>query len=1452
MDVAAFLTKLNINPLHFKYFEGAFLYASKYSRNSNVVLIKIGTRDILPVDVYDEVIEKSQEYFNCPVKLKIVAEKPNAETTSLREYISHYANEKGLKELESVIPLVDGNKIYLKIAEKYVPDLENYLNMCGFTQTITLDELVKEPDFNVLTPVSSGSANYVRESNNYQNRRVSKPKMINKADYLRLLIRDLYNLKSETEKVWFVGQIFTVEYRQIKNKKELQKVYVTDHDDAITFTRFEGNSLSKEEMHELKEGTMIAVYGTVSYNNYDRCKTVNPDLVEILDQDDPWKRYDNWEGEKHIDLHVHTNKSEMDGVSECTELINQAFEFGQKAIAICDTSVVQAYPNAQGALLAIDKKHPDNDFKVIYGIEMKVVDDKLRIVHNPSDQKVENSEFAVIDLETTGLSTKYDYIIEFGGIIVRNNTVIESEKKQIFIKPPVPIPPFIQQKTNITNEMVADAKSFEEAVDEILDFIGDRVIVAHNADFDFNFLNEKLIQIGREPLKNICLDTLNLSKELVKSRKYYRLGLIAKNYGVSYDDEVAHRGDYDAQVLANILVRMLPTIPGYHTITFNDLQEKQDIDVFKKARAYSVTLLAKNMAGIKNIYELVTLSHTKYLNYFAKENAKKADSDVVAEPRIIRAEIEKRRENIFVGSSNLYSELFEIAMDRSDADIEECMKFYDYIEIQPLDNYKSYIEEGSSVDKKRIEDVVNNIIRIADKLGKPVIANNDVYYTNPSDKIAREIYIMSKRIGGGRHPLYPLNKEKRINFESPDQHLMTTEEIMKAFEFTGERAHEFVIDNPLKIADQIEKLYPIPLELRTPSIEGCEDLLSQEIYNNACALYGNPLPDIVRERIEKELNSVITNGFSVQYYIAHLLVKQANEDGYIVGSRGSVGSSFIATMANITEVNPLVPHYLCPNCHHSEFFMNNEYANGFDLPVKKCPVCGTEMMRNGHSIPFETFLGFNGDKVPDIDLNFSPDYQGKAQQQIRELFGEQYSYRAGTVSTTKNKQAYGYVHSYCEETNKLDNEGKPAYSSAYQAYLAHLCEGVKRTSGQHPGGIVVVPKEYEVHDFTPIQYPANNPFADWLTTHFAFSDLHDNLLKLDILGHVDPTAIRLLRIYTGVDPKDIPMNDPEALSLFSSIDALHINDPKGYYHELNGAAGLPEFGTHNNRNILNKTKPTSFAELVSLSGLTHGTDVWSNNAETLIEEQGLTLKDVIGCRDDIMTYLISKGMPAKESFDIMEKVRKGKGLTPQWIDDMRAHDVPEWYIGSCQKIQYMFPKAHAVAYVMNAMRIAWCKVHHPAEYYAIFFSCRCDAYEIETMLKGEDAIHERLEQIRYKMEHDSRNVTDKETWLETTLEVSLEMYLRGYHFSNISLRKSEAVNFIVDPDDPKGVIPSFSSIDGLGENVGESIVEARKERYFFSKEDLQKRTLVNNTQLAFMNRLGILEDMSDEDQVSLF
>ncbi len=1433
MDQFSTLYKLNIDQ---SLLQDLTFMRPQFHKDKNYVSIKILSEHYLKIERIEKLSEALKQYLGIDVKLVFNVSKDSLTSSLLIEYLNYYKRITNSKLIS--IPVIDGDHILLNVDdEKELNNIQQVFNDLGVKNKICK----KDPSNSVLEEkVYKG--NPYSKLNNSSNRR---SKFTKEEDYLFVSMDKLNN---GDNKYCCYGKVFSIDKKSGISKKtnkpyEIETFIVSDFTDAISVKRFKSTELAADVTLEVSEGMCVKIYGTVSFDSYESANTFVLDKIVKMDED-PFILKDEHEGKKHIELHAHTNRSEYDGVSESKELVSQAFAFGQKAIAITDTSVVQAYPLAQSAHEDINKKNKDNDFKVIYGIDVKAVEDKLNIVYNPTDKTLKEVEYCVLDLETTGLSTRYDHIIEFGGVIVTKNTVT-NKRLQLFIKPPVEIPPFIANKTNITNDMVKDALPFDKAIDKILEFIGDKVIVAHNADFDFNFLNEKLEEIGREPLKNTCLDTLNLARSVIKNRKYYKLGYIAKQFNVDYDEDTAHRADYDAEVLADVLVKMLTIIPNWETTTFNQLQNEQDEDIFKKARTYNVTLLAKNMAGVKNIYEIVSLSHTKYLTYFANENAKKADSEIPAEPRIPISEIEKRRANILVGSCDQYSLLFEMAMNRSLKDLEKCMKFYDYIELEPLDNYANQIEIGSSVDEERIKNVIKDIIAMADKLGKKIVASANTYYTYPYQNLARDIYIMGKRIGGTHHPLYPYSREKRRNFVSPKCHLMTTDELLEKFAWTG-RAEEFVIDNTNYIADLIDRTYPIARELHTPKIEGCEKILSDEIYKTAKKIYGDPLPTIVSQRIEKELTNVIKNGFSVQYYIAYLLVKQSDADGYPVGSRGSVGSSFIATMANITEVNPLVPHYVCPDCKYSEFFENNEYANGFDLPPKKCPKCGKEMNRNGHNIPFETFLGFNGDKVPDIDLNFSAEYQPKAMQQIKEIFGEDYSYRAGTIGTVAQKTAYGYVKGYCEEIER------DYYSKAYSEVLSKLCEGVKRTTGQHPGGIVVIPKENEVHDFTPVQHPANDPFSDWLTTHFAFADLHDNILKLDILGHVDPTSIRLLSLYSGIPYKQIPMSDPAVYSLFCSTEALNIKDPNNYYHELNGAAGLPEFGTHNNRRILNKTKPSTFNELVAIEGVTHGTDVWANNAEDLIDKGICTLSEVISCRDDIMTYLIAKGMDKKMSFQIMEKVRKGKGLTAEWIEEMQKHDVPDWYINSCQLIKYMFPKAHAVAYAMNAVRVAWYKVHMPAIYYAVYFSCRCDAYDIETMLKGTDAIYERLKDIQDRMAKGDKSVTNKEESLEPVLEIALEMHLRGYHFNNISLEKSQAKNFIVDPDDENGIIPAFTSIDGLGESVGVSIVEARKKMPFLSKEDILKRTSVNNTQLAFMERIGVLKDLDEENQLSLF
>ncbi|MGL5540494.1 MAG: PolC-type DNA polymerase III, partial [Erysipelotrichaceae bacterium] len=828
----------------------------------------------------------------------------------------------------------------------------------------------------------------------------------------------------------------------------------------------------------------------------------------------------------------------------------------------------------------------------------------------------------------------------------------------------------------------------------------------------------------------------------------------------------------------------------------------------------------------------------------------------VAEPRIIREELKKAHDNgnLLFGSSCANGVLFELAQTRSKAALKEAMRFYDYIEIQPLESYRYLLDRGSIDSQERLVLILKSIIEVAQELGKIVVATGDAHYVHPEQKMIRDIYIQSQAIGGVRHPLYIYNQERRRATKSIDAHLRTTEEMLKQYPYLSkEQTYQIVVENTNKIAEQIEVVYPVKDKLYPPEIEGCADKLRDICYANAKAMYGEVLPDIVEKRLEKELNSIIGNGFQVVYYISHLLVKKSLDDGYLVGSRGSVGSSFVATMSNITEVNPLAPHYVCPSCQYSEFYTNGEVASGFDLPTIPCPKCGADLKGDGQDIPFETFLGFEGDKVPDIDLNFSGEYQEVAHNYTKEVFGERYVYRAGTIGTVAQQTAFGYVKGYQEEMGLTKPIG-----SAQMLRLTQGCEGVKRTTGQHPGGIIVIPDYMDVHDFTPVQFPANNPNAEWKTTHFEFHDIHDNVLKLDILGHVDPTAMKLLEKMSGIDPKTIPLNDPQVMSIFSDTIALKL---KNETSEKTGAAGIPEFGTAFVRGILDMTRPTTFDELVRISGLSHGTDVWLNNAKDLIEAGICTLKEVIGCRDDIMVYLMHKGLKPKTAFDIMEFVRKGKGLKDEWIPIMKEHNVEDWYIDSCRKIKYMFPKAHAVAYVLMAVRIAWFKVHYPQYYYAVYFSIRCDAYDIDAMIQGESAIRARMSEIKRKMDNpETKNeVSKKEKDTYSCLELALEMHMRGLYFTNIDLMRSQSKTFIVDPERPNYLIPPFTSIDGLGESVGDSVIEARNAtdehgniKAFLSKEDLLQRTSLNGTHLKRFEQMGVVSHLQDENQLSLF
>lgn len=1431
--------QLNMDEADLHYFENAsFFERPQYHSVSDSITLHIQFEQLLPYAVYDVFLSKLKLHTKSKVDLVMALNSQQYDVIDVNKYVKRLAQKDTyLRIFMHSFPSLDKQTLTYKFmneeernkANDNAQRLMEQLLEFGLDMDVVIEELQVD-----LTMKSVAST--IPEEKKVVEVYKQEPKSFKKKAIHEFMAMPIKELNDGMYDVKIQGKIFDKENVEMKSGKICQKLYITDFDEAICMNRFERGNLTKEVLDEIKVGDMVVAYGNVEYNVYSRENVFRPVQIDVIDE---VKRRDH-ASKKRVELHTHTKFSEMDGVCDISEYIEQAAAWGHNAIAISDHMVVQGFPMAQEVVAKINKKEREVPFKMLYGVEMNMVDPHLNIVRNVVDMELEKGRYCIFDLETTGLSSKYDHIIEFGAQNMDERNIVGS--MQTFIKPPVAISSFTTNLTGISENDVANAPTIEEAIDSILAFIGDRVLVAHNADFDVTFLNDLLVRLGREPLKNPVIDTLDLDRSLHKERKAHRLGNVARFYGIKYDEDGAHRADYDANVLVEVFLHMLNEMPDIKTL--EQLSRFYDASCFRKVRAKHVTIMARNAQGLKELFELVSLSHVKYLSQKSKSG-----NTVVAEPRILRSEIEERRKNgnLLIGSSCVNSEVFEIAQTRGDRYLKEVIDFYDYIEIQPLPVYMHLVHRGAIQDVDRLKEMVKSIIDVAKQSGKIVVASGDVHYTHPYQKQLRDIYIAAQAVGGIHHPLYIYNAERRRNTPAPDQHLLTTDEMLKEFSFLEEAlAYEIVVENTNKIADMVEPVYPVKDRLYPPSIDGCADKLSSLCYETAHRIYGVNLPEIVEKRLKKELDSIIGNGFEVVYYVSHLLVKKSLDDGYLVGSRGSVGSSFAATMSNITEVNPLAPHYVCPKCQFSEFFTDGSVASGYDLPDKNCPHCGSPLHVDGQDIPFETFLGFEGDKVPDIDLNFSGEYQAVAHAYTKEVFGEDHVFRAGTIGTVADKTAFGYVKGYCEEM------GRETMSNAQVLYLAQQCAGVKRASGQHPGGIIVIPNDMDVHDFTPIQYPANDESSEWKTTHFDFHRIHDNVLKFDILGHVDPTAMKFLERISGVDVRAIPMNDKATMSIFSSVEALHIDTSKNT--EKTGAAGIPEFGTSFVRGILELTKPTTFDELLKISGLSHGTDVWLNNAKDLIDAKVCTLKEVIGCRDDIMVYLMHKGLPPKLAFTIMESVRKGKGLREEWIPEMKKYGVEDYYIGSCEKIKYMFPKAHAVAYVMMAIRIAWFKVHKPIYYYCMFFSLRCDAYDIVAMINGEASIRSVMSNIQARLNNPEtkRDVSKKEIDTFTCLELALEMNLRGYRFANIHLMKSAAVDFIPDPEDPNRIIPPFASIDGLGENVAFTIVEARKKGAFLSKQDLSNRTALNGTNIKKLEELGVLKELQNENQMSLF
>ncbi len=1217
------------------------------------------------------------------------------------------------------------------------------------------------------------------------------------------------DLNAESGNVCIDGEILGMEDKETKTGKVILSINIYDGTSTMTCKAFLPGKNAKNIVKRLGKTKAVKLAGRAQMDAFSNELTIMANTIVESTPLPKTTREDKAEV-KRVELHMHTKMSAMDAMTSATDLIKRAMSWGMKSIAITDHGVVQAFPEAYHLL---GRDNPD--MKVIYGVEAYLVPDKEKSVKNPRGQVLNDATYCVLDLETTGISITTEKITEVGIMKVKNGEVID--EFEIFVNPEKPIPQRVVEVTNITDEMVKDAETIDKVFPKILEFVGDSIIVAHNASFDVGFLKHNAKLLGYE-FNNTYIDTLPLAKDLFPDLKKYKLGKIADSLGIEVD--VAHRALADVDTTVKVFNVMLKKLKdkGINTVDEIDSATKDpeaQKEEFKKQRSYHAIILAKNYVGLRNLYKLVSISH---LNYFYKN------------PRILKSIYKKYSEGLILGSACEAGELYQaIELGKSDEEIENIARDYDYLEIQPIGNNEFLVRNGVVPDREYLKDINRKIVELGEKLGKLVVATCDVHFMDPQDEIYRRILEAGQgyKDADEQAPLY----------------LRTTEEMLKEFEYLGEeKAYEVVVTNTNKVSDMCDRIDPISPEKCPPHIPGCEEDIKNIAYKKAHELYGDPLPEIVQTRLDKELNSIISNGYSVMYIIAQRLVWKSNEDGYIVGSRGSVGSSLVAFMTGITEVNSLQPHYRCPKCKYSEF---DDYGvgNGFDLPDKDCPKCGTKMAKDGMDIPFETFLGFNGDKEPDIDLNFSGEYQAKAHKYTEVIFGKGTTFKAGTVGTVAEQTAFGYVKKYYEERNIPINKAEIARISVG-------CQGIKKTTGQHPGGIIVVPKGREIYEFTPVQHPADDPNSDIITTHFDYHSIDGNLLKLDILGHDDPTVIRMLQDITGVAPTDVPLDDKETMSIFSSTKALGVT-PEQIHSEV-GTYGIPEYGTKFARGMLLDTHPTTFDELIRISGLSHGTDVWLGNAQSLIEQGIVTLQQAICCRDDIMIYLMKKGLPPDKSFKIMEAVRKGKvakGKEPKWKDEyiplMLEHDVPEWYIKSCEKIKYMFPKAHAAAYVTNAFRIAWFKVHIPLAYYAAFFTIRAKAFDAEVMINGKEKVKNKMKEIEMM----GNNATPKDKDMYDDLELVLEMYERGLRFLPIDLYKSHATKFQVEGDSLR---PPLNSIAGLGNVAAEGIMKARQEEKFMSIDDLKIRSKVGDSVTELLRQFGCLEGMSQSNQLSLF
>lgn len=1432
------LNKVNLDKEYFTYFKNGKIESLVYNKTKKLYTLKISLDDPLPYFVYVSLHHVFQQYLRqhddkVVVAIYIILNNINEDSKLIKDYIVYYVENKlpnpqdfeffkdqAMHTKNNLIKITYSSAVKEVLLESIRPKLDNFLHAVGFVN-LYVNFCYEEPEyvFNYEKDKEEYEALFERyqviSKQEEEARKKREVENTYKTRQNRISFKDKTFIKAELDEMPSGEQYIETEAKVFdvrpegKSEKKF-KLNITNYKTSYT-VHAEVRTYTADFYKSLKD-KWVRLTGYVSYNQFDKEDSFTLNQIEVIEKEEP-VRLDE-EPVKRVELHMHSNMSAMDGICDIEDIVKQAAKWGHKAVAITDHVAVQSFPAAQSVQKKL-KKEKQIDIKILYGIELNMAPRNLDIVNNPTNINLKDATYVFFDLETTGLSCMFDNIIEFGAVKVKDG--IELDRIDLLINPGHSVSEFTTNLTGISNEMLKDKPSIEEALPIIAEFIKDSVLVAHNASFDIGFLTK----VFGKKIENPTIDTLPLCRYLFEDEKRYTLGSLCRSKGIDYDEESAHRGDYDAEVLKELYVSaILPKLVNDNiALTHDVLATLQSHNVTRKMHPYHVNVLVKNMVGMKNLFKILSIANTDFFT-----------AQALVPPHII----EEHKEGLIFGSSCARGEIFELASTKSEEEVIQALKWYDYLEIQPLDQYQILVDTERVESMDKVKQILNFMISCANKANIPICATGDVHYINADQAIAREVFISTPAIGGGYHPLF--DYRHRIK-KYPIQEFKTTREMLDAFSWLGEdKAYEYVVTNTNKIADMIEYCYPIKDRLYPPSIPGSDEQLRTSCYETAHQLYGDELPEIVSKRLERELNCIISNGYSIMYVIAAKCVKHSNEQGFLVGSRGSVGSSFAATCAGITEVNPLKPHYRCPKCRYSDFTINEEeYRSGYDLPDKDCPVCGHKLIGDGHNIPFETFLGFDGDKVPDIDLNFSALNQANSHLFIREMFGEDHVFRAGTIASAASKTAFGYAKKYYEGLGiEIRN--------AEAARIALMCEGVKRTTGQHPGGLIVIPNDMDVYDFTPVGHPADDIDSEWLTTHFAFEAIHDNVLKLDMLGHVDPTAIRMLQNLTGINPKDIPLNDKNVIAQFNGSSVFD-----------NGkltAAGLPEFGTQVARKMLVDTNPTTFADLTKISGLAHGTDVFFGNIRDLILDNKCSIVNCIGCRDDIMLMLISYGIEPLTSFKIMEAVRKGKSLTEEQENMLKEHNVPDWFIEACKKIKYLFPKAHAVAYCLMAVRIAWFKYYYPLEYYATYFTWRADAYDIEAMVKGEDELRRKYDEITTKINNNEK-VSVKENALLTFYEIAIEMYQRGFSFSNINLNKSNDVEFVVDKENNQ-IIPPFKVCDGIGGNASSSVIEARKNGSFISKKDLRERTKLNDTNIKLLEKLGVLDGLSETEQLTLF